>query len=290
MTTIVKGMLVAVILLGGSTVSAQQDPLDLGLQDSIFIEVTQTCLGEVGLVSVDVYFFNDAQTIIAGSLIFAWNYPGLEFDSLVSTPEADSAFDMVVGVSRNLSNTNHYQALGAIALDTFALNPSPVPQKIATYLFHLNEWQEGDSIHFDTISHEAVRPAFVDTKSREYLVAWRGRTSIELKKCNITSTDPPSTDGSLPNEYALSQNYPNPFNPSTVIDYALPTASQVELTVFNVLGQRVAVLVNGPQSAGSHTAFWDGRNDAGTLVASGVYLYRLSAEAFTQTRKMLLLK
>jgi hypothetical protein len=290
MSTIVKGMLVAVMLLGGGTVSAQQDPLDLGLQDSIFLEVSQTCVGEVGLVSVDVYFFNDAQTIIAGSLIFGWNYPGLEFDSLVSTPEADSAFDMVISMSRNRSNTDHFQTLGAIAMDTFALYPSPVPQKIATYLFHLNEWQEGDSIHFDTVSYEEIRTAFVNTKAKEYLVGWRGRTSIELKKCNITSTDPPSTDGLLPKAYALSQNYPNPFNPSTVIDYALPTASQVELTVFNVLGQRVAVLINGPQSAGSHTAFWDGRNDAGTSVASGLYFYRLTAGTFIQTRKMLLLK
>jgi hypothetical protein len=290
MSTIVKGMLVAVILLAGNTVSAQQDPLDLGLQDSIFLEVSQTCVGEVGLVSVDVYFFNDAQTIMAGSLIFAWSHPGLEYDSLVSTPEADSAFEMVIGLARNFSNANHTQTLGAISVDTLALLQAPAPQKIATYFFHLNEWQEGDSIHFDTISYEGVRPAFVNTESKEYLVAWRGRTSIELKKCNITPVEPPLSDGSLPKAYALSQNYPNPFNPSTVINYALPTTTQVELTVFNVLGQRVAVLVNGPQSAGSHTALWNGCNDGGTSVASGVYFYRLSAGEFIQSRKMLLLK
>jgi hypothetical protein len=80
-------------------------------------------------------------------------------------------------------------------------------------------------------------------------------------------------------------NYPNPFNPTTVIAYTLPTSARVKLEVYNVVGQRVALLVDGEQGAGNHTAMWDA-----SAVSSGVYFYRLSTSDFTETRKMMLLK
>lgn len=94
-----------------------------------------------------------------------------------------------------------------------------------------------------------------------------------------------SDDPVLPQGYALEQNHPNPFNPATTIHYSLPRRSAVRLDVFNILGQRVATLVDGDVSAGEHTVRWDGSN-----VASGVYLYRLRAGETTLARKMVLLK
>lgn len=94
----------------------------------------------------------------------------------------------------------------------------------------------------------------------------------------------------IPGGFALYANYPNPFNPSTEIQYDLPTRSKVELAIYNILGEKVADLVNGEQGAGSYVATWDGRNLQGHTVASGVYLYRLKAGDFLQTRKMLLMK
>ena len=88
----------------------------------------------------------------------------------------------------------------------------------------------------------------------------------------------------LPVQFALYQNYPNPFNPSTTIRYGLPHKSAVQLTVFNTLGQRVAVLQNGEQEAGYHEV----RFDASGL-SSGVYFYRIIAGDFVQTCKLLLL-
>ena len=82
---------------------------------------------------------------------------------------------------------------------------------------------------------------------------------------------------------ALGQNYPNPFNPSTTIRYGLPNRSHVTLTVFNTLGQQVAQLVNGDMEAGYHEVKFDA-----SKLASGVYLYRMQAGSYVETRKLLL--
>jgi glucuronoarabinoxylan endo-1,4-beta-xylanase len=89
----------------------------------------------------------------------------------------------------------------------------------------------------------------------------------------------------IPVEFALEQNYPNPFNPSTVISWQLAVGSEVELKVFNLLGQDVHTLVNERQQAGFHSVEWDASD-----LASGVYLYRLQAGDFVETRKMLLIR
>jgi hypothetical protein len=94
----------------------------------------------------------------------------------------------------------------------------------------------------------------------------------------------------LPTGYSLEQNYPNPFNPSTIIRYRVPVTSRAKIEVFNVLGASVAVILNGLATAGEHEIVWNGRDDAGMPTASGVYFYRLTADNYTETRKMMLLK
>lgn len=97
-------------------------------------------------------------------------------------------------------------------------------------------------------------------------------------------------EASLPQKFALFQNHPNPFNPSTVIGYQLPEESPVTLSIFNLTGQKIKSLVNEKQSAGHKEITWDGYSDTGKKVSSGVYLYRLTAGAFTQTKKMVYLR
>ncbi|NUM81486.1 T9SS type A sorting domain-containing protein, partial [bacterium] len=97
-------------------------------------------------------------------------------------------------------------------------------------------------------------------------------------------------EGALPKEFALFQNYPNPFNPTTTIRYALPRETKVVVTVYNILGQEVKTLVNEIQGGGVKSVLWDGKNNAGQAVSSGIYLYRIQTKEFTSTRKMLFVK
>ena len=94
----------------------------------------------------------------------------------------------------------------------------------------------------------------------------------------------------LPVSFELYNNYPNPFNPTTAIKYSLPEQANVQLTIYNSLGQEVATLINTTQNAGTYTFTWNGKNSAGAQVSSGVYLYRLKAGNFVATRKMIMLK
>jgi flagellar hook assembly protein FlgD len=94
----------------------------------------------------------------------------------------------------------------------------------------------------------------------------------------------------IPEAYKLFPNYPNPFNPTTTIQYYLPQASEVTVRIFDVYGNLVKTLVNGRQSAGQKSAIWNGHNDIGQKVSSGVYFYSLITEEFLQSKKMMLLK
>lgn len=94
----------------------------------------------------------------------------------------------------------------------------------------------------------------------------------------------------IPTEFNLSQNYPNPFNPSTTIEFGLPESKMVRVEVFNSIGQRVKTLLANTLNAGYHSVTWDGTDDFGSTVSSGLYLYRINAGNFSRTRKMMFLK
>ncbi len=101
-------------------------------------------------------------------------------------------------------------------------------------------------------------------------------TTVSVEKDIVTE---------IPSDFALQQNYPNPFNPTTVIDFALPKATNVTLSIYNVIGEKVTELVNGKMAAGHHTVNFNASN-----LASGMYIYRISAGNFVATKKMMLLK
>jgi flagellar hook assembly protein FlgD len=110
-----------------------------------------------------------------------------------------------------------------------------------------------------------------------------------------SGNDEESSVSAIPTEFALHENYPNPFNPTTLIKYDLPEASTVTLSVFNILGEKVATLVNGVVAAGYQSVEWNAGNSSGVSVPSGIYLYRLQVTSlngreFHEVRKMVLMK
>ena len=94
----------------------------------------------------------------------------------------------------------------------------------------------------------------------------------------------------VPNKYALQQNYPNPFNPSTEIRFDVPESGFVSLDVYNMLGQKVRALKSEIVKAGYHSVIWNGTNDVGSQLASGMYFYTIQTVEFQSTKKMLFLK
>ncbi|MGB2697433.1 MAG: T9SS type A sorting domain-containing protein, partial [Candidatus Zixiibacteriota bacterium] len=118
---------------------------------------------------------------------------------------------------------------------------------------------------------------------RDFILVTKGHYVTDK---NFASQHP----SDIPDELKVSQNYPNPFNPTTEIRYDLPQNAWVKLTVYNVLGQKVKVLVNQHQEAGYKIIHWDSRNEKGEYVSTGIYFYTLQVGSYTKTKKMLLLR
>jgi len=128
------------------------------------------------------------------------------------------------------------------------------------------------------------------------MVDENGKT-ISMKKTEdvdiqipIKSGDVKGFEGAVPASFKVEQNSPNPFNPETVIKFSLPQDARVTLKVYNILGQVVNTLVDEALPAGNHSATWDGKNEQGRDVASGVYFYRIKAGDFESIQKMTLLR
>jgi Carboxypeptidase regulatory-like domain/Secretion system C-terminal sorting domain len=128
-----------------------------------------------------------------------------------------------------------------------------------------------------------VSMAFVAGKGKQAIIA--AAQAARAKYIALTTGVTDLLSSRVPSEFGLSQNYPNPFNPRTTIRYEVPQKSRLTLSVYNLLGQQVSILVQGEQEAGHHEVRFDGSN-----LASGVYFYRLQAGSFVETKKLLLLK
>ena len=123
----------------------------------------------------------------------------------------------------------------------------------------------------------------------EFVRELEGKLLLHTWKVNpVTGTAPIAT--SMLSGFQLEQNYPNPFNPETVIEYQLPRASEVEISIFSLKGQKVATLLQEYRTAGSYKIIWNGKDEFGRPVASGVYLYQLKTGKFVALKKMLLLR
>ena len=137
------------------------------------------------------------------------------------------------------------------------------------------------------------RPGMIFQECASPVPHWRYNRRLNGIGPGITPCSPTDITGEpemLPAEFTLEQNYPNPFNPSTTISFSLPERSEVSLTIYNILGQKAATVLEGFLPAGTYQYVWNGNTDGAKQLSTGVYFYRLTAGDFSQTRKMLYLK
>jgi len=179
----------------------------------------------------------------------------------------------------------------------------------------LNELQEGVMINSHTLEDGSTRVLAVNMNGGLLSFSTDGfitvpvmintdrgdRVKVDLSGVQLIGQDGQNIpvaakgDGSvalelIPMQYALYQNFPNPFNPVTEIQFDVPDGSVLDLVVYNLMGQQVRRLVNGEIQAGYHRVVWDGLNDRGEPVSTGVYIYSLISPSFHNTKKMVLLK
>ena len=183
-------------------------------------------------------------------------------------------------LNSTIPDTTAFEALVTVTYTQTQLDSAGVTDENTLILFRFNEpdstWQQ-----FSTTVDEAANTATAPTAAFSYW-ALASATPTGVANAAAGQTFPPS--------YALEQNYPNPFNPETAIRYVVPKEGHVRLVIYNIVGQRVRTLVNAVQPAGRYRAIWNGKNAHGQAVASGVYLYRLSTDDFSESKRMTLLK
>lgn len=161
--------------------------------------------------------------------------------------------------------------------------------------FYVGWWDLGDGFQIGNDTSDPsveMRSWFANDK-----VSWNGYSGftsmIRVQVLPLSGTSVEETTPQLPvSAFELFQNHPNPFNSGTVIGFQLPTSGEVSLRVYNILGQEIRTLVTGVLKPGTHRVAWDGRDDNGVAVGSGVYLYRLAVDGgrWEETRRMMLLR
>ncbi len=250
--------------------------------DSVWVADTDGIAGRP--VAIDIYLYNERDTRDV-SIALTWETGRMTFDSIsfagMRAEPAQTKFTQY-------SNVLH-QCLGQI---TFG-EADPLPAGTGRFMqawFTIDPATPDTLITIDTASFAGLQGTFlvltsVDGNRQVDPIYHAGTVQVSV------GTDVDDTDGSqLPRYFALSQNYPNPFNPTTVIEFALPRASDVRIELFDITGRLVRTLADGPMAAGTYSVTFDGRSSSGNQLATGVYFYRLQADSFVATKKMLLMK
>lgn len=231
--------------------------------------------------------------------------PATAFDYLVSAPTllpadaeslvvdftlwAENAEKVGSGASPKISlefKTNNRQSLSNISGPEFSASGSmaEAARRLAVPLMAIKQAAGLKSVRM-TVKVEGFSP-------RPEVIASLGHIYDFNKSVDKNSFTQHSevSNGQTPNRFALLQNYPNPFNPETIIKYQLAAPSPVSLKIYNLRGQLVRALVEASQNSGNHEIRWDGLDDFGNAVASGVYLYRLQAGEQVAVKKLTLLR
>jgi hypothetical protein len=147
-----------------------------------------------------------------------------------------------------------------------------------------------NNIKIDTISNNVTRPSFFVRKTDNKLFMCNKDGFGNVYEIGSLATSIERENNSQPNNLNLAQNYPNPFNPTTKIEYSVQTTENIQIKIYNSVGQLVKSLINETKTPGEYSVIWESEDDNGKKVASGVYFYQLQTKDFVSSKKMILLK
>jgi flagellar hook capping protein FlgD len=232
-------------------------------------------------VMVNVYGAN-SQTVDSIDIALEYSSANIQYNSTVFDGTRSQ------GALRQTVTTNGQQILISVKFP----DASPLASgrgELAKLVFDIPDGTPDEIVEIDTTEYLDIWPTIFHhpetgglTIRPHYI-----KGSVEIKESTPVNED---VNPLLPKEFALEQNSPNPFNPSTDISFALPRESDVILMVYNLLGEKVRTLVNERLRAGVHHVTFDSRDDNGRQVASGIYFYKIKADDFSRSKKMMLLK
>jgi hypothetical protein len=240
---------------------------------------------------------NSAVPCAGGSLGFALNRRFVRVDSARLGPQVVGAFVQEVAVNdsffASLDETLSYGFFGGYSVPGQPFFPTGEDVLFGTiYLTYkydsLQSLEAGNVDFFLDSSYIPPAGDFILTTAAAQNIPCESfiNDTVLFSFSGVSNINP----GVLPAKFELSQNYPNPFNPDTKIEFAVPRKSQVDLVIYNVMGQRVRTLVNDVLDAGWKQVTWDGMDDYGNEVSSGIYLYKIIAGDFVASKKMTLVK
>ena len=253
------------------------------VMDSIWLAHVQVAPGEH--VAVDVSLYNE-KNVSAVSLALDYGPQYLTFDSASFIATRGEAA-MTKSVQFNSSEKKLWTLLTYGEVSPLA----PGTGVLTRLYFTADDAAPETDVEIDTTTYFSIANTYVNLTAAEGSLQFTPFFDYGLVQIRLSTDVNDITDESnLPTQYSLAQNYPNPFNPTTIIEFGLPTAGDVRLDVFNILGQRVTTLVDQFLPAGVHQVTFNGKTDSGRPLASGVYFYRLSADGFTESHKMVLVK
>jgi hypothetical protein len=274
--------LLLVIIL--ATFALAQDP---GVVDTCLVERVASVPASSQVV-VNIYLVNDsASGGYSIPLAFPDSVTNLDITcdsiSFVGTRSAAATYKSdVITCAECIDNTKNRISVFAIwfAGNLAAGDVSSGP--IAKIYFTTGSgWDPSGSVALDTVLWPPATSYEFSTEAGIPYYPVFGKGALEVRDVNTPAT---------PKVFSLSQNYPNPFNPKTVIRFGLPKDSWVNLDIYNVLGQRVKTLVDERLNAGMKEVEWDGKDDKGFEVSSGIYFYKIKAGDFSDIKKMVMLK
>ena len=277
----------AVIVLSFWVMSFAQNDPDPGLQDSIIV-------GQISFdptwstVNVPVYAVTD-DSVASFNIPLGWfphglgiqagqngdyYYPLTTWDFIFDTALVNQDFFRTVGV---------FDVFGDTGINVPLLT-NGVRMHIMTLHFIIPPDWDWQNVQIDTVHDEVNGSMFFGMPDgiTGFVPAFQFGALLPIMGID--------NDGKLPDTYALKQNYPNPFNPSTQIEFALASAGHLSLQIYDILGRNVKTLIDKDIEAGQYSIIWDGTNNSGQDVPSGAYFYKLTANSFVQTKKMLLIR